>query len=270
MDNNEKFIVCFKELEDYLIKLCKKTDYLYQFIESRVTKSNGEKFTFWNCLYAINNATNRWQQPIALIKWLEVKINKIKEKYDFLDYVRSDRNKLSHEKWWFEITNEYLSELEALCDFLFRTKIKDTETVTKQVKSCNELDSLQDILEIMFENKFTHIPVISNTWEIIGVISDALITVWLRNQINDNGEIVLDTKSVNLWDVVKMKTRYEEYLVLSDRELTSIAYWKFEEFILKWNRLWCIIFTKDLNVNSSLTWIMTAWDLPIIKEYFML
>lgn len=270
MSNNERFINCFKELEDYLINLCNKTDYLHQFIEKEYSTFETDKYTFGNCVYALCNWKIANSTMVRTVRLLESKITKINEKRDFIKQIQKIRNKLSHEIWWFEVTNECIVELDKLCDFLFRIKVKDTETVPKQVKTCNEKDSLQNILEIMFENKFTHIPIISDKWEIIGIISDALITVWLREQIDHNGEIVLDTKSVTLWDIVQMKTKYEEYLILTDVELTSVAYSKFEESILKWNRLWCIIFTKDWKNTSSITWIMTAWDLPIIKEYFML
>lgn len=270
MNNNERFISSFKELEDFIINLCKKTDYLFQYIESTYASNKTNKYSFGNCINSIYNWKIGNSSKVKTVRLLGSKIVKINEKKDFINKILNIRNKLSHEIWWFEVTNDCIVELDKLCDFLFRIKIKDTEKIPKIVTTCNERDSLQDILKIMTENKYTHIPIISDTWEIMGIVSDALITMWLREQINSDGEIVIDTKSVTLWAIVGMRTEYEEYLFLSDTELTSKAYSKFEEYILKWNRLWCIIFTKDWEKTSSVTWIMTAWDLPIIKEYFIL
>lgn len=55
MNNNERFISSFKELEDFIINLCKKTDYLFQYIESTYASNKTNKYSFGNCINSIYN-----------------------------------------------------------------------------------------------------------------------------------------------------------------------------------------------------------------------
>ena len=129
-------------------------------------------------------------------------------------------------------------------------------------------DNMGVVLRKMKDNLYTHIPVYDNG-KFIGILSETTILEWLAENINEGGEAYFAKQKVadvNL-RYLHPKTNQCEFI----KQSTSIfeIYKMFEDAIYGKNRLGAVLITKNGTKDEKPLGIITAWDLPKLKEYLV-
>ena len=146
--------------------------------------------------------------------------------------------------------------------------IKNPPTVLKKfgkkVFTCKLEDSLLEIIKVMKERVYTHIPVYSysdlNEKEFVGVLSESSIMNWLA----DKKEISL--KNVKIEELVEFLNKQPNEcfdFVNKDEDAYKIKE-RFLKEVKDQKRIGAIFITKNGNKDEELLGIITAWDLPLL------
>jgi len=177
------------------------------------------------------------------------------------------RNNYSHESWQNYIPSGWAIEIfKTIRNKLIKPKtiyefIQDENKNT--VFTCDIKDRLKDILSIMQEKIYTHIPVISN-WIFIWLLSESSICERLNNNIDQDGNILIEHAII---EDSNLSSKNDCYIIEKRNTPLHVILETFNEYIEKWERLWAIFITNLWKKDEKLDWIITAWDIPTIKKY---
>lgn len=182
-------------------------------------------------------------------------------RYDILRF--SDiRNILVHGEEMVQVTKEAQQKI-AKINRLLQSPPTVSELFSKKVTYCQIEDNLEAILKIMKENIFTHIPVYKDG-KFFGVLSESSVTSWLADKIDSP----LNLRSCLVQEMaLYLKNRPEEVykFVNKDTSVYEVRDW-FLEFAESGNRLGAVLITPTGGKDELLLGIITAWDIPKIKE----
>jgi len=234
MKNSEEFRRVFNKIENYLNKLVNKPVY------SRFSN---------------------------LINLASEKNRAVKEYANDLMEFAELRNAIVHaknEKIIAEVFKSTIRDLKKIYQQIKNPPLS-CEIASKPVYTCQIKDSLLEQIKIMREKTYTHVPVYKNT-DFRGVLSESALFSWL----GDLGKIDTINKDIKVGDIQKylnIEGRSNEYFKLIDKK-TNIYKVKqlFEQNIEKNKRLGAVFITKSGKGNKKIIGIITAWDLPRIKE----
>jgi len=241
----EKFIsgivLWNKEAKEYLSKL---GDY---YDETRHEGFVSKLWTIKKWNYNISRIIKNW-------KW-----------FDRLTKYSHIRNKLLHDyKWFISISESACNELESDLNVLRNPK-KIWEVRKCDVFTCNNEDKLEYVLKEMKDNLYTHIPVLNNEGNIKWVLSESTILYFMLNNIDKDRCLVMEP--IKIWDIDLVNSNDEYKIISKDVSIYDIDY-MFLESINLWIRLGVIIITNNWNTNWNIEWVITAWDIPMIKKHY--
>ena len=137
-----------------------------------------------------------------------------------------------------------------------------------QIYSCSEEDLISDVVRIMAENTFTHVPVVRNgifQW----LLSESLYVQWLSEVIEKEGVCTAESKVSQLKKYVKKVN--DDYMFLSrDADIYQIRE-QFEKVTRErkeknFKRLGVIFITNSGKSTEKILGLITAWDIGKIKE----
>ncbi len=118
---------------------------------------------------------------------------------------------------------------------------------------------LIDVMKIMDENIFTHVPIIKNN-EMIGVFSENTLLSYIVN----SGEAII-TKDMKMADLAKFLPlaahRGEKFAFLPRKALLSQVYEVFNKAIQINERIGMLFITENGKQSEKPLGIITAWDL---------
>ena len=130
----------------------------------------------------------------------------------------------------------------------------------KEVYFCNSNDLLIEVLRVMKEKTFTHVPVYSNKG-FIGILSEASIANWLSDSKELNMQNIkvkelnnfLNNQPNEYFDFVN---KNEDAYKIKERFLNEVKGHK---------RIGSIFITQNGKNDEKLLGVITAWDLPLLK-----
>jgi predicted transcriptional regulator len=207
------------------------------------------------------------------MKWFKDKIRecvhlkkgKVERKQYMLIKFGYIRNEIVHEyQDYVDVTEKTLQEMQSIRDYLINPPLcRDCKEVIHEVKTCNVSDSLKEVLGVMKQHQFTHIPVYKDqifAW----IVSDTIITDAISDLLTENWEIIaeLDIGSIANKDTV-------EYTFVSQNTSNEDIIDLFAQAIQKKQKLWAVFITNLGSHSESLLWIVTAWDIPILEKYLI-
>lgn len=167
------------------------------------------------------------------------------------------RNVMVHKKL---IPNSYIAQptdkvvkhIEQIED-----EIKSPEKVyplfKRDVVQFNFDDLFTKVLKTISERKFTHFPVYKNK-ELIGLLTEKGITMWLANQLEDE---TIYLKKTMVEEIVLEDTRKNNYLFIKKNMSVEIA----ADLLKNDRRLDALLITENGKVSESPLGIITPSDL---------
>jgi len=182
-------------------------------------------------------------------------------KYDLLRF--SDlRNLLVHGEEILQVSPLALEKINKILNLLEKPPTV-AQVFGKSVTICDYEDPLLDVLNIMRNNLFTHIPVYKRG-KFYGVISEAAVASWVAGL--KNGRIELAALKIS--DLGNyLKNRPDEIYKFTNQHESAyeVRDW-FLHFTESGSRLGAVFITPTGNQDEPLLGIITAWDIPKIKE----
>lgn len=204
------------------------------------------------------------------IKNWNYKITKIIKNWKWFDRLTKYshiRNKILHEyKWYISVSASAFEELSIDLEILKNPK-RIWEVRKSEVFTCKKHDNLEFILNKMSNNTYTHIPILNEDWFIQWVVSERTILYHLMKNIDKDWCLLLE--NIKVWDI-DLANKNDEYKIISDNTSIYDINDMFLESIDSWKRLWSIIITNNWKLDWTIIWIITPWDIPMIKSHFKL
>lgn len=232
MNNNELFLDKYRELEN-LIKNRINYDY----------RGNSPVYGYIRDLYHSPHAKDHVRG-------------------EKLDSIRELRNQMSHKNvdGIIEISNEAIEFLNneikwvqnPLTALDICTKIKDIHFATIN-------SSLNNVMEIMTNHGYSHIPVLNNKNQLIGVFSEnTIFSIYFdKNTILSKDNLILS----DIIDYLKIDNHQTEcFALVSVNTLASEIIERFQKRKENNKRLTVIFITKDGTFNSELIGMITPYD----------
>jgi len=238
ISNAERFITIFNKIDKYLRRVDRQD-------------RHGGFVAFGNLVYDVS------------------KYNKLICTYreDLREYAEL-RNVIVHQfkgKSIAEPHDEVVQQIKKLYENLTQPPVAYT-IASKPVFVCSTNDFITDVIQVMTEKTYTHIPVYEES-EFIGVFSESSITKWIRNSAEDGGFILEETKIGDLKRYLdRSDNKFNSYKFLAKNTDVFSIQEAFLSFVQEEKRLGAIFITETGKVNEKLLGIITAWDIPKIKS----
>jgi CBS domain-containing protein len=130
---------------------------------------------------------------------------------------------------------------------------------------CASIDnSIDDVLLKMKNRLFTHIPVYDGK-RFLGILSETTLLYWL---VDNQNNIQLLKKKVDSINPRYFNLSENQYKFVSPNTSIFEIFNMFENSISKNERLGSVLISKSGTRNGQLLGIVTAWDMPKIRNYF--
>jgi len=190
-----------------------------------------------------------------------------------IDYINDVRKIIVHKE---DMEGVPVVPTDALCKKLedILNKIKNPpkwESIAikkEKIYSCSEDNLILDVIKVMAENTYTHVPVVKDgifQW----LLSESIYVQWLSEVIEKEGICTTESTISQLKKYVK-KTN-DDYLFLSRDADIYLIREKFEKAIQERKgevskRLGVIFITNSGKETEKILGLITAWDLGKIED----
>lgn len=189
----------------------------------------------------------------------EKKIKIIQEEYSFLKSCKNIRNILSHNNQTSLIipTEDLINRVEKIINILKKTvfDISIKEIYTKKMS-----DNLLLTLKDMREKIFTHVPILDDDENIVGVLSESSVF----NYIAKETEIVLELGLLKISDIsseLSLERENESFIFVPRKMKVVELKNKFSAKFLDKERLGAVFITENGKSTEKLLGIITSWDI---------
>jgi len=135
----------------------------------------------------------------------------------------------------------------------------------KKVYSVDTNNITEIVLREMQKNLYTHVPVYDNG-KFIGVLTETTVLEWLVENIKE-GQAQFYKQTISRINRKYLNSPNNLYRFVPPNLNIFETFKMFEETIEQNKRLGVIFITENGGKNGKLIGIITAWDLPKIKEY---
>ena len=187
---------------------------------------------------------------------------------EILNTLREIRNALVHTDFNVDgnvglvVTDDGINAIEEIIEKIKNPKLV-SDVYSSNLKYCHLDDSVIDVLTMMAEYHYSHIPVLTSNNKIIGVFSENTIFSTLAN----NGSISLDgnTKIRDFYQYIPIDQHTAEcfdFIGVNDK--LYIAKDKFANPIINDKKLVALFVTIDGKSDRKILGILTPWD--VIKR----
>ena len=234
-----------------------------------MTKNTKEFLKVFNKVETYLNTLNKSSSYVSVSKLLKPTSEKnpiIKDYANDLREYAELRNAIVHEEAGTAIADvkaRTVSDLKRI----YRL-IKKPPTVyqlfKKNVTCCQTDDSLLEIIKIMKENTFTHMPVYDKI-KFVGVLNEASISRWLGDFVDGKLSNLKETEVGDLQAYLRNQPDEHFKFVSKDTNAYLVKKW-FLEFVRERKRLGAIFITENGRRDEGLLGVITAWDLPEIDQ----
>lgn len=233
MSNAQTFLDLFNQLEQHLDKISQSIDHLgFRRLVENLSKTN----------QVIDNF------KLQLIEYNEL------------------RNAIVHKSTGEAIAEphpEVIGEMQHIYQVLTNPPQAISIAATP-VYTCTTQTSVLEVIKAMSTNFYTSIPVYHDQ-SLVGVFSDNSITKWLAddNEAGDLGQLLIGQLQ-NYFDQPDSKFNSYQFLPLATNVFTVRR--AFTRFTQEKKRLGAIFLTSNGLNTEDIVGIITAWDLPKIKQ----
>lgn len=186
------------------------------------------------------------------------------ENYEFLDFCRRYRNKISHEENELKYLDFTDSAIERLEEIIYRIK-NPYDVYSKSVKdvfSRTLSDKVGETMEIMLDKNYSYVPIYNENRELVGIFSDNIIFEFLAKK--SKIEITDSTSFSDIYDLIKLENSKDHVKFFPKKKLYDEVVNHFVNLYKKGDRLRCIMVTENGKEGEVVEGIITTWD--IIKE----
>lgn len=203
-----------------------------------------------------------WSYPIT--QFVRLYQNKLR-------YFGDMRNQLVHgfrlDNHHYVLASNYaLKEIDILYKEL-REPTRAIDVFAREVYTCRLGDLLVEVIRSMKEDLNTHVPVYDDHWDFVEMLSESTIAYWIAEQIGDDGEIHL--KDVIVADV-PLKNSNDLFVFVDEK----MSIYDIEQLFVKKReakkRLWAVFITHNGLVEEEIVGIVTAMDVPLLADHFVL
>ena len=197
------------------------------------------------------------------LKLKELK-NKHKEpyysKYDFIDFCRECRNRISHNSYendFIMYGEKMIEKLEEIIEEI-KHPYKVFDKSTKNVKYANLNDNVRDVMLEMMNKSYTHIPIYDNN-KLIGIFSENTLFNYLyKNKIIEVDE---NTTFNDIIDFISIDNAKEVIKFVARNKLYDDVCMEFIKEFKKGSKLSCVLVTENGKSSEKVIGILTSWDI---------
>ena len=181
--------------------------------------------------------------------------------YDFISFCRWCRNRISHvndnEKYLI-YTDELINRLKEVIDVV-KHPYTIYEKAIKEVSSANINDNVKNIMRVIQEKRFTHIPIYDNNKSLVGIFSEGSLFNYLLKETN----ITIDENTTfnDIKDCININNSKELIMFVSKDKLYDEITNKFIVEYQKGERLSCVMITEQGSNKEEVKGILTSWDI---------
>lgn len=160
-----------------------------------------------------------------------------------------------------ELAFESIGEILSLID----NPPKVGDVFSCEVYYANIDEITENVLRKMQKDLFTHVPIYDGG-KFLGLLTETTLLDWLMENINQ-GQAQFYKKLVSDINPKYLNSKTNMYRFISQNTSIFEAYQMFENAIDVDKRLGALLITNDGKKEGKLVGIITAWDLPRIKDY---
>lgn len=179
------------------------------------------------------------------------------------------RNVFAHadrDKYIADVNNFAFAELSRLINLLDNPP-KVGDIFKREIYTADLHDILKDILKEMKEKIYTHVPIYDGG-KFVGILSETTILEWLCENISDCGTAYFEKKRLKDINRKYLHTVINQHKFVKGETSIFEVQKMFDNAISDQERLGVVIITPSGQKNEKPIGIITAWDLPKIKEYY--
>lgn len=224
--------------------------------------SNKEKFI--ELILEIEKISKKYNNEANLAN----RIRKLKENrrepylsnYEFLRFCIEYRNAISHEgmgRKYLDFTDNMIKDLE---EIVYRAKNPfDVYTKsTKNIFSADIKENVKEIMRIMSDKNYTHIPIYKEGL-LVGIFSESSLFTYLFN--DEIVEISGDTTFEDIQNYIALENSEETIKFVSRNDLYDNVVNEFIKRFKNGEKLACIMVTQNGKNTEKVIGILTAWDI---------
>jgi len=176
------------------------------------------------------------------------------------------RNELVHKyQNYIDITDTTIDNIQKYVNILKNPKTC-YDYFKVDVFQCSQNDKLVDIIKIMKDNLYTNIPVYSSDNQFVWILSESSITYFIWEKIEEDGTLLLE--NIKIWDI-NLDNWNDLHEFISRRVNIYEIEEMFNNSIKDNKRLGAIFITNLWKDSEKIDGIITAWDLPKIKNLYL-
>jgi len=176
------------------------------------------------------------------------------------------RNELIHKYHdYIDITDSTINNIQKYIN-IFKNPKTCYDFFKVDIYFCNENNLLVDIIKIMNKNVFTHIPVYSTDNKFIWILTESNITCFIWENIENDWTLLLE--NIKISDI-NLENGSDVYEFISRKTTIYEIEDKFYNSINKNKRLGAIFITNLWKKKEKIDGIITAWDMPKIKDLYL-
>lgn len=181
-------------------------------------------------------------------------------KYDFIDFCRECRNRISHNGYENDFIFYSGEMIEKLDDVIEEIKhpYKVYDKATRNIYSANLSDKVREVMSVMMNKNYTHIP-IYNGGNLVGIFSESVLFNYLyKNQIIEVDENTTFNDIMNFINLDNSKELIK--FVSRDMLYDDVCSYFIDEFKNE-SKLSCVLITQNGKETEKIIGILTAWDI---------
>jgi len=176
------------------------------------------------------------------------------------------RNELVHKyQNYIDITESTIINIKKYIDIIRNPKTC-YDAFKVDVFFCNENDSLIDVIKVMKQSLFTHIPVYDSNNNFKWILTESSITYFIWEKIENDWILLLE--NVRVLDL-NLNNSNDLFIFINRKTTIYEIEDLFYNSIKENKRLWAIFITNLWKNSEKIDWIITAWDIPKIKDLYL-
>lgn len=179
---------------------------------------------------------------------------------DFLHFCRMCRNRLSHVNYDYKYiiyTDEFIEKLENIIK-----QIKNPPSAysmsTKNITSATVEDNVHNIMNLMNEKNYTHIPIYERN-RLVGIFSENSIFNYLLKE--ECIKITSKTMFKDILDYISIDNCNETIKFVSKKEKYNDVINDFINNYKSGEKLSCILITQNGIIGEQVEGLITSWDI---------
>ena len=180
--------------------------------------------------------------------------------FEFIDFCRKFRNKLSHDNIYGKYLNcndDMINKLEKII-YQIKHPITAYEKSIKTICYANIDDNVKEYMNKMIKKNYTHIPIYDND-KLIGIFSEnSLFQYLFKDEIVEISE---KTTFSDILDYISLENTKELIKFKSKKTLYDDIVLDFMNEFKKNQKLSCIMITPNGKPGEKVVGILTAWDI---------